>query len=85
MLDLMLEVPMSEIWKKIPLDSETKAVLRGDPSLLRPIYQLMRAHESGGEWERLAPPARVFLWMPAPPAASYWQPQPWARGVSSGA
>jgi len=44
----MLEVPMSEILKKIPLDSETKAVLRGDPSLLRPIYQLMRAHESGG-------------------------------------
>jgi hypothetical protein len=29
MLDLMLEVPMSEIWKKTPLDSETKAVLRG--------------------------------------------------------
>jgi len=48
MLDLMLEVPMSEILKKIPLDSETKAVLRGDPSLLRSIYQLMRAHESGG-------------------------------------
>jgi hypothetical protein len=29
MLDLMLEVPMSEILKKIALDYETKAVLRG--------------------------------------------------------
>ena len=50
MLDAMLETPMSEILEKIPLDAETKAVLRGEPSLLRPIYQLMLAHESG-EWD----------------------------------
>ena len=84
MLDLMLEVPMSEILKKIPLDSETKAVLRGEPSLLRPIYPLMRAQASG-EWGGGSRSARVFLWMPIPPAASYWQAQQSARGVSSGA
>lgn len=50
MLDLMLETPMSAILKKIPLDSETKAVLRGEPSLLRPLYQFMLAQASG-EWE----------------------------------
>jgi hypothetical protein len=35
----MLAMPMSEIPEKIPLDSETKALLRGENSLLRPIYQ----------------------------------------------
>ncbi|MFZ1052865.1 MAG: hypothetical protein WBP65_10655 [Candidatus Sulfotelmatobacter sp.] len=49
MLDIMLDMPMSEVLEKISLDSETKAVLRGEPSLLRPVYQLMLAHESG-EW-----------------------------------
>jgi hypothetical protein len=36
--------------EKIPLDSETRAVLRREPGLLRPIYQWMLAQESG-EWE----------------------------------
>jgi hypothetical protein len=36
--------------EKIPLDSETRAVLRREPGLLRPIYQWMLARESG-EWE----------------------------------
>ena len=31
MLDVMLEMPMSEILEKIPLDAETKAVLRESP------------------------------------------------------
>ena len=84
MLDVMLEMPMSEILEKIPLDTETKAVLRGEPSLLRPIYQLMLAHESG-EWDA----ARAIcesLQIDADNIASfYWQAQQWAREVSSGA
>jgi EAL and modified HD-GYP domain-containing signal transduction protein len=84
MLDVMLEMPMSEILEKIPLDAETKAVLRGEPSSLRPIYQLMLAHESG-EWE----PARQIcesLHLDTDAiATTYWQAQQWAREVSSGA
>ena len=41
------------VLEKIPLDHATKAVLLGQPSLLRPVYQLMLAHESG-EWEAAA-------------------------------
>ena len=65
-----------------PLDSslpETKAVLRGEPGLVRPIYRLMLAQESG-EWETDSLPiARDVV------ASSYWQAQQWAREVSRGA
>ncbi len=53
LIDVMLEVPMEAALEKIPLDSATKAVLLGQPSLLRPVFQLMLAHECG-EWEAAA-------------------------------
>jgi EAL and modified HD-GYP domain-containing signal transduction protein len=83
MLDTMLEIPMSEILEKIPLDTETKAVLRGEPSLLRPIYQLMLAHESG-EWEAARSICDNLQIDADTVATSYWQAQQWAREVSSG-
>jgi c-di-GMP-related signal transduction protein len=82
MLDVMLEMPMSEILEKIPLDSEVKAVLRGEPSLLRPIYQLMLAHESG-EWEAARAICAALHVDADAVAALYWQAQEWARQVSS--
>lgn len=84
MLDVMLEIPMSEILDKIPLDAETKAVLRGESSLLRPIFQLMLVHESG-EWESARSICRTLQIDPDAVAAFYWQAQQWAREVSSGA
>jgi EAL and modified HD-GYP domain-containing signal transduction protein len=84
MLDVMLETPMSEILEKIPLDAETKAVLRGEPSLLRPIYQLMLAHESG-EWAAARAICAGLHIDPDAVASSYWQAEQWAREVSSGA
>ncbi|MFZ0538468.1 MAG: HDOD domain-containing protein, partial [Candidatus Sulfotelmatobacter sp.] len=84
MLDVMLETPMSEILDKIPLDTATKAVLRGEPSLLRPIYQLMLAHESG-EWDASHAICDSLHMDPDTVASSYWQAQQWAREVSSGA
>jgi c-di-GMP-related signal transduction protein len=83
MLDTMLEIPMSEILEKIPLDTETKAVLRGEPSLLRPIYQLMLAHESG-EWEAARSICDTLQIDADTVATSYWQAQQWAREISSG-
>ena len=44
---------MAEVLEKLPLDRETKAVLLGQPSALRPVFQLMLAHESG-EWQAAA-------------------------------
>jgi EAL and modified HD-GYP domain-containing signal transduction protein len=84
MLDVMLETPISEILNKIPLDSATKAVLRGERSLLRPIYQLMLAHESG-EWDACHAICDSLHMDPDTVANSYWQAQQWAREVSSGA
>ncbi len=84
MLDVMLEMPMSEILQKIPLDSEIKAVLRGEPSLLRPVYQLMLAHESG-DWEAARSVAENLHIDSDTVAAHYWKAQQWAREVSSGA
>ena len=53
LIDAMMEMPMAEVLEKIPLDHATKAVLLGQPSELRPVFQLMLAHESG-EWAAAA-------------------------------
>lgn len=84
MLDVMLEMPMSEILDKIPLDAETKAVLRGKSGVLRPIYQLILAHESG-EWDAARAICDSLHLDPDTVATLYWQAQNWAREVSSGA
>ncbi len=84
LLDAMLDMPMAEVLAKIPLDHETKAVLLGQPSLLRPIYQLMLAHESG-EWEAARALEAQLALLPDDVAGFYWQAQQWAREVSSGA
>jgi EAL and modified HD-GYP domain-containing signal transduction protein len=83
LLDIMLEMPMSEILEKIPLDAETKAVLRAQPSLLRPIYQLMLVQESG-EWKEARVICDEMNLDYEVVATSYWQAQQWAREVSSG-
>lgn len=83
LLDAMLELPMADVLDRVPLDHETKAVLLGKPSALRPIYQLMLAHESG-EWEA-AEQLSASLHLDSEEVASYyWRAQQWAREVSSG-
>lgn len=83
LLDAMLEVPMSNVLDRIPLDHEAKSVLLGKPSALRPIYQLMLAHESG-EWEAAAELSAQFHLDSEEVAGYYWRAQQWAREVSSG-
>jgi EAL and modified HD-GYP domain-containing signal transduction protein len=83
LIDAMLEIPIEDVLEKIPLDHETKAVLLGQPSLLRPVYQLMLAHESG-EWEAAAELSGKLHLDSEDVAGLYWQAQEWARQVSSG-
>ncbi len=83
LIDAMLEVPMSEVLEKIPLDLETKAVLLGQPSVLRPVYQLMLAHESG-EWDAASNLCQSLRLNSEEVASWYWQAQQWARQVSAG-
>jgi c-di-GMP-related signal transduction protein len=83
LIDAMMEMPMAEVLEKIPLDHATKAVLLGQPSALRPIYQLMLAHESG-EWAAVAELTEHLGLDAEDVAGFYWQAQQWARQVSSG-
>jgi c-di-GMP-related signal transduction protein len=83
LIDAMMEMPMAEVLDKIPLDHATKAVLLGKPSELRPVYQLMLAHESG-EWAAAAELSRNLRVEAEEVAGFYWQAQQWAREVSSG-
>jgi c-di-GMP-related signal transduction protein len=72
---------MATILEKIPLDQPTKAVLLGQPSALRPVFQLMLAHESG-EWEAASSLSRGLQLDPEQVAGCYWQAQEWARELS---
>jgi len=82
LIDAMLEMPMVEVLEKISLDYSTKAVLLGQPSVLRPVYQLMLAHESG-EWEAAARLSRSLHLDSEEVAGFYWQAQRWARDVAA--
>jgi c-di-GMP-related signal transduction protein len=83
LIDAMMEMPMAEVLEKIPLDHATKAVLLGKPSELRPVFQLMLAHESG-EWAAAEELCRSLRLEPEEVAGFYWQAQEWAREVSTG-
>ena len=74
---------MAEVLEKVPLDHETKTVLLGKPSLLRPVYQLMLAYESG-EWVAAKELEDRLDLGDQQVANSYWVAQQWAREVLSG-
>jgi c-di-GMP-related signal transduction protein len=50
MMNVILEIPMSQELDNVPIDQESKAVLLGGASRLPPFYQLMLAQDSG-EWK----------------------------------
>lgn len=84
LIDTMLEMTMTDVLDRIPLDVATKAVLLGQPSPLRPVFQLMLAHESG-EWDAAAALSKSLRLDPETIAGHYWQAQQWARELSLGA
>jgi c-di-GMP-related signal transduction protein len=83
LIDAMLEMPMEKVLEMIPLDKETKAVLLGQASLLRPVHQLMLAHESG-EWAAAAQVAGSMHLDKEETASMYLEAQQWARDISAG-
>jgi c-di-GMP-related signal transduction protein len=83
LIDAMLEMSMEDVLERVPLDRETKAVLLGQPGVLRPVYQLMLAHESG-EWAAAAQLCDSMHLDAEEVAGDYWQAQQWAREVSAG-
>jgi c-di-GMP-related signal transduction protein len=83
MMDVILEIPMSQVLDNVPIDQESKAVLLGGASRLRPFYQLMLAQESG-EWKTASELAAQIHLAESEVAECYWQAMQWARQVSSG-
>jgi c-di-GMP-related signal transduction protein len=82
LMDAILEIPMPEVLDNVPLDQETKAVLSGAASPLRPLYQLMLARESG-EWQDTSHLTRSMRLSESEVAEVYWQAIQWARQVNS--
>jgi c-di-GMP-related signal transduction protein len=83
LIDAILEIPMSAVVENIAIDQETKAVLLGGASRLRPLYQLMLAQESG-EWSQSAELARQLKLNENEVAEAYWQAMQWSRQVTGG-
>lgn len=82
MIDAILEMPMVSILENVPLDHETKAVLLGGASKLRPIYQLMLARECG-DWQSTASQSAALGLNESDVAAAYWQSVQWVRQLTS--
>jgi c-di-GMP-related signal transduction protein len=83
MMDAILEVSMEILLEQIPVERETKAVLLGQKSTLRPLYQLMLAHESG-EWAKSSEFAKQLKLSDEEVATHWWQAMQWAQEATSG-
>ena len=83
LMDVILELPMSQVLDNVPIDQETKSVLLGGASRLRPFYQLMLAQESG-EWKTASELTAQLHLSESEVAECHWQAMQWARQVSAG-
>jgi c-di-GMP-related signal transduction protein len=83
LMDVILELPMSQVLDNVPIEQETKSVLLGGASRLRPFYQLMLAQESG-EWKTASELTAQLHLSESEVAECHWQAMQWARQVSAG-
>ena len=82
MMDAILEIPMSEVLEKIPLEQETKTVLLGGDGPVCPIYRLMLAQEAG-DWPRARSLAAQLHISESEAGELWWQAPRWAREVGT--
>ena len=82
LMDSILELPMTNVLEKVPLDQETKAVLLGEESYLRPLYQLMLAQESG-DWQGSAVLSKSLKLTESEVAEVHWNAMQWARQMNA--
>ena len=81
-MDAILEVSMEVLLEQLPVDHETKAVLLGQNSSLRPLYRLMLAQESG-EWSEASKLAKHLKLADEEVAATWFQALQWAQEATS--
>ena len=80
-MEAILEVDMTTLLGQLPVDHETKTALLGQPSSLRPLYQLMLAKESG-EWEKTSELAKQLTLSDDEVGDTWWQALSWAQEVT---
>ncbi len=83
-MDAIMELQMELLLEQVPVDKEIKTALLGQPSKLRPLYQLMLAQESG-EWEQSRQLAKQIQLADEDVAEKWWQAMQWAQSVIGGA
>jgi EAL and modified HD-GYP domain-containing signal transduction protein len=81
LMDAILELPMQQVLDSIPIDRESKKVLLGEASPLRPFYRLMLAQEAG-EWDAVSELSAPLHLSESDVADAHWQALQWARQVS---
>jgi c-di-GMP-related signal transduction protein len=81
LMDSILDLPMTDVLEKVPLDQETKNVLLGEESYLRPLYRLMLAQESG-DWQSSAELAKSLKLTESEVAEGHWNAMQWARQMN---
>jgi c-di-GMP-related signal transduction protein len=82
-MDAILEVSMEVLLQQVPVEHDTKAALLGQKSKLRPLYQLMMAHESG-RWADSAVFARQLKLSDEEVSTRWWEALQWAQEATSG-
>jgi len=82
LMDAILQVPMGLVLEGIAVDGETKAVLLDKESRLTPVFQLMRAQESGN-WEQVNTLATQLKLPPTFVIEAHWDAMQWARTMTS--
>ena len=82
LMDVILEIPMTQVLDHVAIDMETRSLLLGQASRLRPFYQLILAQESG-EWKTASEMANQLHLNEGDVAECYWQALEWARQVSA--
>ncbi len=79
-MDAILEIDMTTLLERVPVDGDTKAALLGQAGVLRPLYQLMLAQESG-EWEKASALTKELRLSDDRVGTAWWQAMTWAQEV----
>ncbi|MGA7630313.1 MAG: hypothetical protein WCB11_06075 [Terriglobales bacterium] len=80
-MDAILEVSQDVLLEQLPVDKETKAVLLGQNSSLRPLFQWTLAQKSG-EWAESSKLAKGLKLTDEEVSSTWFQALPWAQATT---
>lgn len=78
LLDALLDMPMADVLKNVPLDAEIKSALCGEESRYTPWLDMARCFENGN-WEKLDADMQVLRLDPLVVARCYYDSLLWAN------